>query len=530
MSVVAQDYPKIEVPLGFSFVNVHPDITPITSFNIFGGGGGFVYNFTPILGVKADFMGYTQGNGLKTRLTNSGYTVVGDVQGNLFTYMFGPQFKKHSGRWQPFGEALFGAAHSNTFASIASTITGVASTSSNNNAFAMAFGGGLDYKLGRNVQIRPFEVDYLYTRFGVNGTKYTGNQNNFRYVGGLNFTFGGAPPVPPTASCSATPTEILAGAPVSATISTQNFNPKHTITYKWNSTGGKVSGTGTTGTVDTTGMALGSYTVTATATDGKEKKNNVASCGASFTVKQPLPPVVSCSANPTTLAIGQPSTITMSASDPQGWPLTYSWTSTGGQLSGSGTSATLTATSADAGNTITVTGTATDDRNLSSSCTAQVNVPPVEKCTMIEDWGECTFEKNPKKPWRVDNDCKDTLDKLSLRLQQMPNGKLNIVGYTNQEESVNEQTLGSQRSVNVKYYLTTDGPNKVDASRIQPRQGEAKGQATHFYFVPEGKLCGGQLEEGTVVDESQVQPQSRTAPAAPKKKAKKAPAAAPPAQ
>ena len=526
MSLVAQDYPKVEVPLGFSFVNVHPDIPKITSFNIFGGGGGVVFNFTPMIGIKAEFMGYTQGNGLKSKLTNEGFPIFGDVQGNLFTYMFGPQIKKHSGNWQPFGEALFGAAHSNTYASIANTITGVKSASSNNNAFAMAFGGGLDYKVGKNVQLRLAEFDYLYTRFGLNGTSYTGNQNNFRFFSGLDFTFGGAPPVPPTASCSITPTEILAGAPVTATMSTQNFNPKHTITYKWSSTGGKVSGTSTTGTVDTAGMSPGSYTVTATATDEKEKKNNVASCNASFTVKQPLPPVVSCSASPTTIAIGQPSTITMSASDPQGWPLTYKWSATGGQLSGSGTSATVTATAADAGNTITITGTATDDHNLSSSCTASVSVPPVEKCVTIEDWGECTFEKNPKKPWRVDNDCKDTLDKLSLRLQQMPNGKLNIVGYTNQEEVVKEQTLGSQRSVNVKYYLTTDGPNKVDASRVQPRQGEAKGQATHFYFVPEGKMCGGQLEEGTVVDESQVQPQSRNAPA-PTKKHKKAPAAAP---
>jgi len=87
---------------------------------------------------------------------------------------------------------------------------------------------------------------------------------------------------------------------------------------------------------------------------------------------------------------------------------------------------------------------------------------------------------------------------------------------------VHEQTLGSQRSVNVKYYLTTDGPNKADAARVQPRTGGAKGKATHFYFVPEGTLCGGQLEEGTVVDETQVQPQSRNAAPAPKKKAKKA--------
>ena len=53
------------------------------------------------------------------------------------------------------------------------------------------------------------------------------------------------------------------------------------------------------------------------------------------------------------------------------------WTSTGGQLSGNGTSATLVATNADAGNTITVTGTATDDHNLSTSCTATL---PCRQC------------------------------------------------------------------------------------------------------------------------------------------------------
>jgi hypothetical protein len=314
---------------------------------------------------------------------------------------------------------------------------------------------------------------------------------------------------------------------VKVTATGANFNPKHTVTYGWTGNGGKLSpANAETATVDTTGMAPGSYSATATITDPKEKKNNSATCTANFSIKQPQPTVVSCSANPTTIAIGEPSTITMTATDPQGWPLTYSWSTTGGTLSGSGTTATVTATNADAGNTITVTGTATDARaNLSASCTASVTVPQIKTCANIEDWGECTFEKNPKKPWRVDNDCKDTLDKLSLRLQQMPNGKLNVVGYTNEEESVNVQQLGSQRSVNVKYYLTTDGPSKADGSRIQPRRGGAKGQATHFYFVPEGNMCGGQLEEGTVVDETQVKGQSRMAAPAPKKKAKKAAAA-----
>jgi Outer membrane protein beta-barrel domain len=189
LTAFAQDVPKFEVPVGFSFVNVHPDITHLTSFNMFGGGGGFVYNVTPWIGIKADFAGYTQGSGLKNQLTSLGYA--GQANGNVFTYMFGPQIKKHSGKFQPFGEALFGAAHSNLYGQIYNAQNGLTSASSNNNAFAMEFGGGLDYALTPHFQIRPVEVDYLYTRFGINGTNYTGNQNNFKYFAGVNFTFGG---------------------------------------------------------------------------------------------------------------------------------------------------------------------------------------------------------------------------------------------------------------------------------------------------------------------------------------------------
>jgi hypothetical protein len=342
-------------------------------------------------------------------------------------------------------------------------------------------------------------------------------------IAGLNYTFGGKPPVPPSASCSASPREVFPGDPVNATIVTQYFNPKHTVTYKWGGTGGKISGTGTTANIDTASLAPGSYTVTATATDEKEKKNNVASCSSSFTVKaRPnYPPTASCSASSRAIAVNQSATVSITATSPESRPLTYAWTSTGGQLSGTGTSATLTATNADAGNTITVTGTATDDHNLSTSCTASVTVPPVQKVSEIEDWGECTFEKNPKKPWRVDNDCKDVLDKLALRVQQMPNGKVAIVGYTDQEEVVNADQLGAQRAVNIKYYLTTDeiGP-KLDPTRLEPRKGGAKGKTAHFYFVPQGVTYS--AEESVTVDESVVQGQSRSAGVSKRAKQKKA--------
>jgi hypothetical protein len=182
-------YPKFEVPVDFSFINVHPDLPIITSFNVFGGGLGGVWNFTPLIGVKADFQFYTQGTGVKNQLEKEGFPP-GQLSANFVTYMFGPQFKKHKGMFQPFGEALFGAAHSNEFAQILQD-EGITNKSSTNNAFAMEFGGGLDIPITPLIQARPVEVDYLLTRFGVNGTTYTGNQNNFKYSAGVNFTLGG---------------------------------------------------------------------------------------------------------------------------------------------------------------------------------------------------------------------------------------------------------------------------------------------------------------------------------------------------
>jgi hypothetical protein len=384
------------------------------------------------------------------------------------------------------------------------------------------FSYNLTPKIGVGLGWRYLDVDYRPTnKQFVFDTITTGA------LAGVYFNFGGKPPVPPTASCSASPTEVYPGDPVTATMSAQNFDPKHAIAYGWTSTGAKVSGTGTTASVDTTGLAPGTYSVTGTATDKKEKKNNVASCSASFVVKaRPnYPPTASCSVSPNAIAINQAATVTISARSPENRALTYNWTSSGGQLTQNGTSASVVATNADAGSTITVTGTATDDHGLSASCNAIVTVPAVQKVAEVEDWGECTFEKNPKKPWRVDNDCKDVLDKIALRIQQMPNGKVAIVGYNAQEEVVEADHIGAQRAVNVKYYMSTDelGP-KVDPTRIEPRKGGAKGKAAHFYFVPQGATLT--AEESVTVDETAVQGQSRGA-AAPAKKGKKA--AAPPA-
>ena len=399
-----------------------------------------------------------------------------------------------------------------------------------------AGGGGasLDYQAVGTFHVQPkpligFFVGWRYLVVNYSGQKgFVFDTAQSGPVVGLNLQFGGRPPVPPTASCSVAPAEIWSGDPVTATISTQNFNPKHTITYAWTASGGKISGTNTTGNVDTTGLAPGSYTVKGTATDEKEKKDNVASCEASFTVKQPHPPVADCSASPNTVKAAEASTLTVNASSPDNFPLTYAWSASAGHVNGTGTSVSLDTTGAPEGAAITATATVTDSRGLSTSCSATVNVlsPPVT-VSEVSEIGECKF-MDAKRPARVDNTCKAILDDVALRIQHEPNGKFVIVGYTDDQETMTASQLGAQRSVNMKYYLVNgEGGRQIDATRIDVRtSGTVKEKGAKIYFVPSGATF---TQESVAVDETQVKGQGRNAPA-PRKKARKTTTQATPAQ
>jgi len=436
---------------------------------------------------------------------------------NVGLGLVGLQYKFRNDQFSPFVRVLAGASH--------------ISPSGLNSEWrgAVGGGGGFDLTLTNMISLRIAQADYLYTNYSPQSfTGHNSTWNMVRLSAGVVINVGNFYTPPLSAACSANPTSpVFAGEPVTVTAAGTNFNPKHTVAYAWTASGGKLATpTAASSSIDTTGIAPGNYTANATITDTKEKKNNSASCSTSFVVKPFTPPQVTCSANPATVKSGATSTIMANATSADGAQITgYSYSASSGSITGNGTTATLNTTGLP-GSTVNVTVTATDSHGLTGTCTTSVGVVEEIKCVSIEDWGECTFEKNPKKPWRVDNDCKDVLDKMALRLQQNPSGRLQVVGYTDEKESVDVQQMGAQRSVNVKYYLVEDelGP-KADGSRIQPRQGGNKGKATHFYFVPEGGLCQGQIVEGTPVDENAVKGQSRKAAPPAKKKAKKAAAA-----
>ena len=193
----AQEFPRAEVGVDYSYARFAPSAPYSKGHSLNGGGGELNINFNEYLSIKMDLQGY--GSNLTTFNIAPNPTfplgASGNVQGNLFTYLFGPQIKVRAHHFQPFGHLLFGGAHTNVYGNAFHTICqpivgGCAiSKAPASDAFAMDFGGGVDIPVHKNVSIRPAQFDYLLTRFH---NPFTGdnNQNNFRYSAGIVFAFG----------------------------------------------------------------------------------------------------------------------------------------------------------------------------------------------------------------------------------------------------------------------------------------------------------------------------------------------------
>ena len=193
----AQEFPRAELGLNYSYARYAPSVSYSKGHSLNGGGGSAVFNWNEYLGIRADLQGYgsneTGFNIAPNPTFPSGLN--GKVQGNLFTYLFGPQFKVRAHKVQPFGALLFGGAHTNVYGNAYKTLcqpigAGCGITKAPTaEAFAMSFGGGVDIPINHRVSFRPAEFSYLLTRFSNPLTK-TNNQNNFRYSVGINFNLG----------------------------------------------------------------------------------------------------------------------------------------------------------------------------------------------------------------------------------------------------------------------------------------------------------------------------------------------------
>jgi outer membrane protein OmpA-like peptidoglycan-associated protein len=365
--------PKYDVFVGYQYL--HPgatvpapggDPSNPTPFKLpdmtKGAGAAFTYNFDPHWGAEFDF--------------GSNWGKSGEAPYES-TFSIGPRFIWRTDQTSYFLHSLVSLNRVNV------------NSLGANNGIGAILGGGMDVSIHKGIAWRVFGVDYVWARH--NYADFADPQfpalrrpsfEGVRLRTGLVFSWGGAEPVAPAASCSVQPNTVIVGEPITATVVSSNFNPKHTVTYSWTTSGGQIVGKDTTAQIDTTTAAPGSYTVTALATDAREKKNNTATCTASFTVK-PLPPknppTVSISANPTSLQAGGNVNLSANCSSPDGVGVSVaSWTASGGNVSGSGSSATLNTTGASPGS-ITVGATCTDTRGLTAQASTQVmieNPPP----------------------------------------------------------------------------------------------------------------------------------------------------------
>jgi len=332
-----------------------------------GGGGSFTYFFSKYVGLEGDF-GRNWNDNVNETTVSLGPKLEARYQGANF-----------------FLNTLLSWNHLTT--------PGLSSR----DGIGAILGGGMDFPVTRRFGIRLFEADYVWAHqsFSSEVSQTFPNLRRVNFDGarlrtGLEWYFGYPPTAAPTATCSIQPNEVMVGEPLTATATAGGFNPKHPLTYQWSSNGGKITAKDNTASIDTTGIAGGSYAATVSVTDPKVKKNGTASCSANFTVKElpKNPPTMSCSATPSSVQAGGTVTVHCTCTSPDNVPVSVSnWTATSGTVSGSGDTATETTTGASPG-AVTISATCTDSRGLSSSSSAQINVeappPPSPQIAQLE--------------------------------------------------------------------------------------------------------------------------------------------------
>ncbi len=469
--------PRYELAFMYEYINFRPG-DPFDDFNNHGGTGSFTFNANRWLGLTAEIGGTTfSRNEFPLTATNA------KVDGGFETFLFGPRLNlRKFDHFVPFGEFLVGAAHSG------SEITG----DSTQYTFALAAGGGVDIVLWKNLAWRFAQLDYLMTNFSGPALGPEARQNNFRAATGVVLRFGipNPPPPPnrnPVAACAANPASVYAGSSDSVAIHVTASDPDNdNLTYSYTATGGTVEGTGADGRWTSTGLSAGSYTVNAKVDDGK---GGSATCSTDVRVepKPNQPPTISCSTDRSPIQPGERTGITATASDPDNDQLTYSYSATGGQVSGTGPKAEFDSTGLQAGS-YTVKCSVSDGKGGTADASTNVDVqqpPPPPQATKV---GDCSYGKPGAS--RVDNVCKRVLDDVALRLKNDPNSKLVITGYADSHEPRAARLADTRSDLSRKYL----GEKGIDASRITTRTGtaskekgaEKENRRVDFVFVPEG--------------------------------------------
>lgn len=179
----SDDYNKVEFAAGFShnrvdtgFDDGDPDFDDVVDeregFNGFN--ASITGNFTRYLGVKGEYSFHRKRFNDESGLTNI------SVDADLHTFVGGLQIKDNSKekRFKPFAHMMVGVANSRF--DINNAPVGLPDDiGDSETGFAGVFGGGLDIRVGRRVDIRAIQLDYNPTRLEDQ------TQHNFRIGFGI---------------------------------------------------------------------------------------------------------------------------------------------------------------------------------------------------------------------------------------------------------------------------------------------------------------------------------------------------------
>ena len=331
-----------------------------------------------------------------------------------------------------------------------------------------------------------------------------------------------------TLACEATPPAIYQSEPVTVNATAGSVSTrKHTsVLYNWSGTG--VTSDGPTAHVTTSALDPGTYTVNAEVKEGKRgkegrKPEQTATCSASFKVKEFEPPTASCSANPASLLPGGSSQITCTGVSPQNRPLTYTYSASAGSINGAGGAAVFSATGAPAG-PVTVACNVQDDKNhsITAEVPLTIQAPPPPPVPHVQGLCSLSFERDKKRPTRVDNEAKACLDEIALNLQANPNAKAVLVAdsVAKEKETTAKQEqraakhrhskvkyFAEQRAVNAKDYLVKE--KGLDPARIAIATGIGDDQNVQNYLVPAGANLSSDLHDTSWINESAFTPEER---------------------
>src|SRR6202012_5206240 len=216
------------------------------------------------------------------------------------------------------------------------------------------------------------------------------------------------------------------------------------------------------------------------------------------------PPTLTCSANPSSATAGTVIDISTTGTSPQNRPLTYSYTASAGQIEATGPTAKL-STAGLTATTITVTCNVVDDLGESAQANTQVTltVPPTPIVAETQDLCHISFERDHRRPVRVDNEAKGCLDDIALTMQQQAGAKLVVVGNSSANE---HPEAGAERALNARQYLVQE--KGIDSSRIEVRAGSMPGRFVSNTLVPPGAHFDGSssrtFDENSIVRHGQA--------------------------